>query len=108
MERGLRVPQAGGEGKRRNGGSSEVGKPHWPRAEEAELFSSQAGGRGCLRAFQQWGDQGMGHCAQQASNSEPALGTKPYPVLAPAPLSFFLIRSNQSESEEPSFLLGSV
>lgn len=50
----------------------------------------------------------MDHCAQQASNSEPALGMKPYPMLAPAPFSFFLIRSNQSESEKPSFLLGSV
>lgn len=50
----------------------------------------------------------MGHCAQQASNSEPALGMKPYPLLAPASLSFFLIRLNQNESEKPSFLLVSV
>lgn len=38
----------------------------------------------------------MDRCAQQASNSEPALGTKPYPMLAPALLSFFL---NKVESE---------
>lgn len=104
-------PQAGGEGKRRKGGRTEVGEPHWPRVEKAEpLFSSQAGGRGHLRAFEQWGDEGTGHYAQLASDAEPALGMKPYPLLAPAPLScfFFSIRSNQSESEKPSFLLGSV
>ena len=77
--------------------------------EKAEpFFLSQAGDRGCLRALELWGDQGTGCCAQPASAWEPTLGVKPYPMLAPAALSCFLIRSNQSESEEPSFLLGSV
>lgn len=65
-------------------------------------------GAGAASGLWSCGDQGTGHCAQPASAWEPALGVKPYPMLAPAPLSFFLIRSNQSESEEPSFLLGSV
>ena len=63
------------------------------RVEKAgPFFLSQAGGQGCLGALELWGVQGIGHCAQPASAWEPALGVNPYPVLAPAPLSFFLIR----------------
>ena len=106
------TPGQGGEGKRGTEGGERTAVWHGSptgRAEKAgPFFFSRAGRQGHLRALELWGVQGTGHCAQPASAWEPALGVKPYPVLAPAPLSFFLIRSNQSESEEPSFLLGSV
>lgn len=113
METGPRVP-LGREGKGREEEREErgwlcgTGAPLAEQRRQDPFSLARRGGQGCLRALELWGVQGTGHCAQPASAWEPALGVKPYPVLAPAPLSFFLIRSNQSESEEPSFLLGSV
>lgn len=75
----------------------QVGEPHWLRVEKAEpLFSSQARGRGCLRAFEQWREQGTGRGAQPPSNWEPALGMKPYPDAGSCSSFFFL---NKVESE---------
>lgn len=85
----------------------EVGDGQWLRVEKAgPLLESQAEGRWGFGAAGRWG---TGWRAQLPSASEPALGVKPSTVPAPRLLFlFFLIRSNQSESEEPSFLLGSV